>query len=209
MEWEVPEVDPAPVSASVAKRAFDVVVALLLLPVIAPALGVLALAIWVESGTPILFKQRRTGLGGKSFVILKLRSMHVVEDDPALRHATKGDSRVTRVGALLRKSSLDELPQIFNVLRGDMSLIGPRPHALGHDRHYSAYLPNYNSRFGTRPGLTGLAQVEGLRGEIRDIEAMAKRIARDVAYVEQWSFRLDLEILLRTLPLVLKGSNAY
>jgi putative colanic acid biosynthesis UDP-glucose lipid carrier transferase len=205
----VPPEEPAGVAVSIAKRAFDLAFAVMLLPVIAPAIAVLALAIWVESGAPILFKQRRTGLGGKSFVIFKLRSMHVVEDGPGLRHATRGDARVTRVGALMRKSSLDELPQIFNVLRGDMSLVGPRPHALGHDRHYSAYLPNYKHRFRARPGLTGLAQVEGLRGEIRDLEAMSKRVASDMAYVERWSFWLDLKILARTLPLVLRGSNAY
>jgi len=208
-EWETPGVEPAPVAYSFVKRTFDVVVALLLLPVILPPLAVLALAVWLESGGPVLFRQRRTGLGGRTFTIYKLRSMYVTEDGDAIRHATRGDKRVTRVGAFLRKSSLDELPQLFNVLKGDMSLIGPRPHALSHDRHYSAFIPGYHNRFRTRPGLTGWAQVSGLRGEVYDIEHMSMRIAADVEYIERWSVWMDVQILVRTVPLILKASNAY
>jgi len=208
-EWETPDVAPAPVAFDLGKRAFDLVVAASALAFLAPVLFLLAVAVWIETGGPILFRQRRTGLGGTTFVIYKLRSMHVVEDGMGIRHATKGDERVTRVGGFLRKSSLDELPQLINVLKGDMSLIGPRPHALGHDRHYSSFVPGYENRFRTRPGLTGLAQVSGLRGEVHDVAYMARRVAADVEYVERWSFWLDLRIMARTVPLVLGARDAY
>jgi putative colanic acid biosynthesis UDP-glucose lipid carrier transferase len=208
-QWTAPAVAPANVANSLLKRAFDLFVVLLAMPFVAPALGLLALAILIDSRGPVLFRQRRTGLGGKTFVIYKLRSMSVTEDGEGLKHATKNDARVTRVGAFLRKSSLDELPQLINVLKGDMSLIGPRPHALSHDKHYAALIPGYDNRFRAKPGLTGLAQVTGLRGEIHELTCMSKRVAADGEYVDRWSFWLDVEIMLRTVPLVLKASNAY
>ena len=208
-EWDVPNVQPAPVAASLLKRALDLTIVILLAPILLPPMLLLALAIKLESPGPVLFRQRRTGLGGQPFVIYKMRSMNVTEDGDGIRHATKGDSRVTRVGAFLRKSSLDEVPQLLNVLKGDMSLIGPRPHALSHDRHYSAYIPGYANRFRAKPGLTGLAQVKGLRGEIHDMNCMAKRVQADVEYVDRWSLWMDVRIVLQTMPLVLLGSNAY
>ena len=153
-----------PASAS-SKRAFDVVISAMLLVIFAPLLLLAALAVAAE-GEGVLFRQRRTGLNGHVFTILKFRTMTVAEDGGAVAHARPGAPRVTRIGALLRATSLDELPQLINVLRGDMSLVGPRPHALAHDHHYAALLPLYRERFSVRPGLTGLAQVAGLRGEI-------------------------------------------
>lgn len=191
------------------KRAFDIVGATLLLIFLLPLLGAIAFAIYIDSGAPILFRQRRTGLNGRVFTILKFRSMSVAEDGERLAHATQNDPRVTRLGALLRVSSSDELPQLVNVLMGDMSLVGPRPHALAHDDEYGALLPQYNERFAVRPGLTGLAQVQGLRGEIKELGMMARRIDADVRYANNWSFRDDLLILLRTIPVLLSRENAY
>ena len=135
--------------------------------------------------------------------------MSVVEDGDNIAHAVQGDVRVTRVGAILRVSSIDELPQLVNILRGEMSFVGPRPHALAHDEKYSALLPRYKDRFSVKPGLTGLAQVQGLRGEIRILDDMARRVDADVDYANHWSFRDDLLILLRTVPIVLAQKNAY
>jgi putative colanic acid biosynthesis UDP-glucose lipid carrier transferase len=208
-EWATPVAAPAKAAESGTKRAFDVVVAASLIIFLAPVLIFIALAVALDSRGPVIFRQRRSGLGGQAFQIFKFRSMRVMEDGAELKHATKSDARVTRVGAILRKTSLDELPQLFNVLRGDMSLIGPRPHALAHDTYYSALLPNYAERFRSRPGLTGLAQVSGYRGEICDLTCMAKRVNADVTYVEGWSWRMDLAILARTLPLLVRDPQAY
>lgn len=194
-------------SSAVGKRVFDVASAGLLLAIFAPLMLLVALAIATESRR-VLFRQRRTGLNGRIFTILKFRTMTVAEDGAAIGHACPGDPRVTRIGAVLRATSLDELPQLINVLRGDMSLVGPRPHALAHDHHYAALLPRYRERFAVRPGLTGLAQVRGLRGEIRHLACMARRIEADLHYARHWSFRTDLLILWRTAPAVLSRVNA-
>lgn len=191
------------------KRLFDMGCALAALIVLAPALLVISGAIAIETPGPVLFRQRRTGQGGKVFRILKFRTMTVTEDGEIIRHASKNDKRVTRVGAFLRETSLDELPQLFNILLGDMSVVGPRPHALAHDTHYGALLPRYVDRFAVRPGLTGFAQVQGLRGEIHDIDCMARRIDADVHYAASWSFRSDLLLILQTFPMLIKRVNAY
>jgi putative colanic acid biosynthesis UDP-glucose lipid carrier transferase len=191
------------------KRAFDIVVAASVLVALIWAYALIALAIVLESRGPVLFRQRRTGLNGKVFTIYKFRSMSVAEDGDVIAHATKDDQRVTRVGAFIRETSLDELPQLLNVIRGDMSLVGPRPHALAHDAHYGALLPRYADRFAVRPGLTGLAQVQGHRGEIHQLECMARRVEADVEYAASWSFRGDLAIIARTLPILLARTNAY
>jgi putative colanic acid biosynthesis UDP-glucose lipid carrier transferase len=191
------------------KRAFDVVAAAVILVIFAWAFAVIALAIVLESRGPVLFRQRRTGYNGKVFTIFKFRSMTVTEDGDTVTAATRGDQRVTRVGRLIRQVSLDELPQLLNVIRGDMSLVGPRPHALAHDTHYSALLPRYAERFAVRPGLTGLAQVNGRRGEVRQLECMARRVDDDTDYAGGWSFGDDLIILARTVPLLLARTNAY
>jgi putative colanic acid biosynthesis UDP-glucose lipid carrier transferase len=207
--WEGVDVEPAAPALSLAKRAFDIVVSLGVLLFVAPLLIAAALAVWIESGGTVVFRQRRTGLGGRPFVIFKLRTMHVLEDGHGLRHATRGDARVTRVGAFLRKSSIDELPQLFNVLKGDMSLVGPRPHAIGHDLHYASAIKEYRNRFRTRPGLTGLAQVSGLRGEIHDPDCMKRRVEADMEYLAHWSLLLDVKVVLKTVPLVFCDPTAY
>lgn len=191
------------------KRAMDVIIAALALAALAPALALIALAVVLESRGPVLFRQRRTGRDGQIFTILKFRSMTVTEDGDKIAHASKNDKRVTRVGAFIRATSLDELPQLINVLRGDMSLVGPRPHALAHDNHYGALLPRYSERFAVRPGLTGLAQILGLRGEIHQLSCMARRVEADVEYAAGWTFRDDLLIIWRTVPMILKRVNAY
>jgi putative colanic acid biosynthesis UDP-glucose lipid carrier transferase len=209
VEWTSPMPMSAPVARSVAKRAIDIVFAGLAFLFLAPLLLVAATAIWLEDRGPILFRQHRTGFAGRSFLILKLRTMRVMENGDDLRHATKDDGRVTRVGAFLRKTSIDELPQLLNILRGDMSLVGPRPHALAHDRKYEAQIVNYSARSKARPGLTGLAQVSGCRGEIHDIDYMMRRVDADLDYVERWSLGLDLKIMLKTLPLLFSDPTAY
>ena len=181
------------------KRGLDIAVALGLLTLLAPLLLMLAAAIRLESRGPALFRQRRGGLRGAPFMILKLRTMTVAEDGDAVHQARRHDPRVTRLGRILRRTSLDELPQLINVLRGEMSLVGPRPHALAHDRRFQALVPAYDRRFAVRPGITGLAQVRGLRGEIRDLNQLKGRTACDVLYVETWSLAGDVVILLATL----------
>ena len=203
------DADAAIVGSSGAKRLFDVALSAFALLFFLPVLLMAAVAIKLDSAGPVLFRQRRTGLNGQVFWIYKLRTMRVQEDGADIKHAAKNDDRITRVGALLRKTSVDELPQLFNVLKGDMSMIGPRPHALSHDQRYEALVSDYRHRFRARPGLTGLAQVEGHRGEIHTLDCMEKRVASDNAYIERWSIGLDISILLRTVPLVLRDPNAY
>jgi len=160
-----------------------------------------AAAVCIESRGPALFRQRRTGLDGVPFVIYKFRTMTVLEDGDTVIQVTRNDCRVTRIGALLRRSSIDELPNLLNVLMGQMSLIGPRPHALAHDRYWSAVIPEYPARWLAKPGITGLAQVAGWRGETRDITSMANRVAHDLDYIRNWSLGLDITIAFRTLML--------
>jgi putative colanic acid biosynthesis UDP-glucose lipid carrier transferase len=191
------------------KRAIDLVGSGLGLLFLSPFLIVIAIMIRLESKGPALFCQRRTGYRGREFKIYKFRSMRVAEDGDSIKQAERGDSRITRLGAFLRRSSIDELPQLINVLKGDMSLVGPRPHALAHDRYYGAAIPEYENRFLVRPGITGLAQVLGHRGATPDIESMAKRIEKDVEYIRRWSIRLDVVILWRTLMLGPFDSAAY
>ena len=195
--------------SAAAKRAFDIVLSGAALLALLPGLLLIALAVMIETPGPALFRQRRTGIDGKVFTILKFRSMTVAEDGEHIAHATRNDKRVTRVGQFLRQTSLDELPQLINVLRGDMAVVGPRPHAKAHDLHYGALLPSYNERFKVLPGLTGLAQIHGLRGEIHQLSCMARRIEADIAYTRTWSFRGDLLIILRTFPLLIRRVNAY
>ena len=174
-----------------------------------PMLVMVGAAIRLETPGPAIFKQRRTGYQGRIFVIYKFRTMTVTEDSDKVRQATKNDQRVTAVGGLLRKLSIDELPQLWNVMKGDMSIVGPRPHALAHDDYYGALLPTYAARFRARPGLTGYAQVNGFRGEIEDLRGMSDRVAADNSYIEEWSPTLDLAILVRTVPLIFSDPNAY
>lgn len=191
------------------KRALDIIASALLLALFTPLLLLAALLIKLESPGPALFRQTRGGLGGARFQILKLRTMHCREDGPELTQAQRGDNRVTRIGRLLRASSIDELPQLLNVLRGDMSLVGPRPHAAAHDDFYGVRIPDYYARYQTRPGLTGWAQVKGLRGGTDTVEAMSRRVAADIDYIQTWSILKDAQIALLTIPSLLIADNAY
>ena len=204
-----PILDWSPARESAAKRALDMLGAAIAILVFRPLLLCVALAVHFESSGPVIFRQRRTGYRGRIFTIYKFRTMTVVEDRAELRHATRNDARVTAVGALLRRFSLDELPQFFNVLQGDMSLVGPRPHALAHDQRYGEVIPTYADRFRAKPGLTGLAQVNGLRGEIQDMRCMMDRVAADNLYIESWSLGLDLAILARTAMIIFRDPQAY
>ena len=191
------------------KRALDVLGSAGALLFFLPLLLLVAVLVRLDSSGPALFRQKRGGLNGAPFVIYKFRTMRVQEDGAEIRHCTKGDARVTRLGAFLRRTSLDELPQLLNVLKGDMSLVGPRPHALAHDELYGALLPDYRDRTAARPGLTGLAQISGFRGDIRDIDMMRHRVACDVAYIRSWSIALDIRLLVATVGGVLFDKAAY
>ena len=197
------------ITESVGKRTVDIAGAFLALLVFLPLLVCIALAVRIESGGPVIFKQRRTGHRGQIFTIYKFRTMTVAEDCGEVRQATRNDARVTATGVLLRRLSLDELPQFLNVLKGDMSLVGPRPHALAHDEYYADLVPTYGDRFRTKPGLTGLAQVNGLRGEIQDLRCMRDRVAADNLYIESWSLGLDMAILAKTALIIFRDPQAY
>jgi len=181
-----------------AKRSLDLTLATIAVMLLWPIMAMAAFAVRFDTSGPILFWQQRTGFDGDRFKICKFRTMSVLEDGADVVQAKPGDNRVTRVGAFLRRTSIDELPQLFNVLRGDMSLVGPRPHALSHDQEYRELISKYASRFHVKPGITGWAQVNGLRGETARLEEMERRIEFDLWYINNWSFGLDLWILLRT-----------
>jgi len=192
----------------VLKRASDIILAAGALLLAAPVMAVIAIRVRQSSPGPVFFRQRRYGLDGREFMVYKFRTMTVCEDDP-LMQATRFDLRVTRVGAFLRRTSLDELPQLLNVLGGSMSLVGPRPHAVSHNEHYRKLVSGYMLRHKVRPGITGLAQVNGLRGETVNIEDMRQRVEFDLDYQELWSVGLDIRILLKTVSIVLRDRNAY
>ncbi len=198
-----------PLRQSISKRALDIVGAGFGLIFFFPFLCVIALLIKLTSRGPVFFRQRRTGYGGSIFSIYKFRTMSVLEDGDEVTHATRGDGRTTAFGAILRRSSLDELPQLINVLKGDMSLVGPRPHAVKHDVYYGGLVSGYNLRFCAKPGITGLAQVSGYRGEITSIQNMSDRVALDLAYISTWSFALDVKILVRTVLFAPFHRSAY
>jgi putative colanic acid biosynthesis UDP-glucose lipid carrier transferase len=191
------------------KAIEDRVLSVLILLVIWPILLTVAIAVKLDSPGPVFFRQNRAGWSGKSFKIWKFRSMYVHQEEPGkLKQAQKNDSRITRVGAFIRKTSLDELPQIFNVLSGDMSLVGPRPHAIQHDKEYSERIYDYFARHHIKPGITGLAQVRGFRGETVEINQMIQRIESDIEYINNWSVGLDITIIFRTI-FAITGKNAY
>jgi Undecaprenyl-phosphate glucose phosphotransferase len=188
------------------KRTLDVVGSLTAILLLWPLLLIAAIAIKLDSGGPIIFQQRRTGFNAKEFVIFKFRTMSVLEDGPAITQACRDDLRATRVGKLLRRSSIDELPQLLNVLKGEMSLVGPRPHAVAHDKEYKVHIADYGFRHHVKPGITGWAQVNGSRGETRSIEEMNDRVKLDLWYNDNWSLGLDINILMRTCFEVLRAS---
>jgi undecaprenyl-phosphate galactose phosphotransferase/putative colanic acid biosynthesis UDP-glucose lipid carrier transferase len=190
---------PLTTSEQAHKRAFDLVLSLTLLVVLAPLILLVAILIKLDSRGPIFFKQTRNGFNGRPFKIFKFRTMSVLEDGPVIRQATKDDPRVTHVGRLLRRVNIDELPQLFNVIAGDMALVGPRPHAAAHNSEYGQIIANYAHRYHVKPGLTGWAQVNGLRGQTQTLQQMAKRVEFDLWYIDNWSPWLDFKIMLQTL----------
>jgi putative colanic acid biosynthesis UDP-glucose lipid carrier transferase len=198
----------AGLSQSPTKRCSDIALALLGLLFFAPLMLFVAVIVYAQTAS-VLFKQRRTGLGRREFLIYKFQTLTVSEDGDKLTQVSKGDARITPVGALLRSLSLDELPQLFNVLKGDMSIVGPRPHAIAHDYAFAELKPLYWSRYSVRPGITGLAQVNGARGEIRSLADLSRRIALDLLYVKQQSWTLDCTILGRTLLQIWRDEKAY
>jgi putative colanic acid biosynthesis UDP-glucose lipid carrier transferase len=193
----------------VVKRLSDIVFASLILVLITPIMLAVAVAVRLSSPGPILFKQRRYGLDGKDIIVYKFRSMTVCEDGHQVVQATRDDHRVTRVGAFIRRTSLDELPQFINVLQGRMSVVGPRPHAVAHNELYRKVIKGYMVRHKVKPGITGLAQVNGYRGETDTVDKMQKRIEYDLEYLRKWSLHLDMEIILRTVGLVVRDRKAY
>jgi putative colanic acid biosynthesis UDP-glucose lipid carrier transferase len=191
------------------KRTIDVLVASLLLACSALPMLLIAGLIKRSSPGPVFFRQRRYGLDGREIQVWKFRTMTCCDDGAQVRQATRDDNRVTPIGRLLRRTSLDELPQLFNVLEGSMSLVGPRPHANAHNEQYRSMINGYMLRHKVKPGITGLAQVSGYRGETETLEKMEKRVACDHQYIREWSFWMDVKILARTLGTVLKQQNAY
>ena len=195
---------------AVSKRAMDIVFSGLGILFLSPFLLLTAAAVKLSSRGPVFFRQRRYGLDGEEILVYKFRSMRVCEDGAVVTQATKCDPRVTAVGAFLRKTSIDELPQLINVLQGKMSLVGPRPHAVAHNEQYRKLINGYMIRHKVCPGITGLAQVNGLRGETQTLEQMAERVRYDLEYLRNWSPWLDIKILVRTLLVVINGrGNAY
>jgi putative colanic acid biosynthesis UDP-glucose lipid carrier transferase len=191
------------------KRASDVLLGSIILLLIFPILLIVAIAVKVGSPGPAIFRQRRYGLDGKQIVVYKFRSMTVTEDGAKVQQATKNDSRITPLGAFLRRTSLDELPQFVNVLQGRMSIVGPRPHAVAHNELYRKLIKGYMVRHKVKPGITGWAQVNGYRGETDTLEKMQGRIDFDLDYLRNWSLRLDLYIIFKTIKLVVKDQKAY
>ncbi len=194
---------------AVLKRAFDLVMGSLILLLIWPVMLLIAAGVKLTSPGPVLFKQRRYGLGGEEIMVYKFRSMSVMEDGAAVVQAQKNDMRVTRFGAFLRRTSLDELPQFLNVIGGTMSIVGPRPHAVAHNEQYRKLIDGYMIRHKVKPGITGWAQVNGFRGETDTIEKMQKRIEYDLDYLRNWSVSLDAWIMVKTVMTVIKDRNAY
>jgi putative colanic acid biosynthesis UDP-glucose lipid carrier transferase len=191
------------------KRAEDLVLASLILLAIAPLLVAVAVGVKLSSPGPVIFRQRRNGLDGREIVVWKFRSMRVMDDGAVVRQATRDDPRVTPFGAFIRRTSLDELPQFFNVLQGRMSIVGPRPHAVAHNETYRRLIGPYMVRHKVKPGITGWAQIHGHRGETDTLEKMRDRVAHDLEYLRHWSLGLDLRIVLRTALLMLADRQAY
>lgn len=191
------------------KRIFDIVVASGLLLISAPLLVLIAIAIKLDSSGPVLFLQRRNGFNQREFRVFKFRTMTTLDDGDVVRQAQINDSRVTRVGRILRRTNLDEVPQLLNVIIGDMSLVGPRPHAVAHNNKYEERIRLYARRHNVKPGITGWAQVNGLRGETSTIDKMVRRVEHDLYYIDHWSVLFDIKIMLMTLFSPRSYRNAY
>ncbi|MDB5998852.1 MAG: putative polysaccharide biosynthesis protein [Rhizobacter sp.] len=191
------------------KRMSDVVLSTLILVLLSPLLVLLAIGVKLSSPGPVIFKQRRNGLQGEEIYVYKFRSMTTQDNGSVVQQATKGDARVTRFGAILRRTSMDELPQFINVLQGRMSIVGPRPHAVAHNEEYRKIIKAYMVRHKVKPGITGWAQVNGQRGETDTVAKMQARVEYDLEYLRNWSLGLDLQIIARTIRLVFYDRNAY
>lgn len=191
------------------KRASDIALSTLILALVSPVLLAIAIAVKLSSPGPVIFRQRRYGLDGEEILVYKFRSMTVTEDGPVVTQAQKGDNRITPLGAFLRRTSLDELPQFINVLQGRMSIVGPRPHAVAHNEMYRKLIKGYMVRHKVKPGITGWAQVNGYRGETETLDKMQGRIDYDLDYLRNWSLRLDLLIIYKTVRVVMGDQKAY
>jgi putative colanic acid biosynthesis UDP-glucose lipid carrier transferase len=195
--------------AGITKRAADVVLGTLLLAVLSLPMLIIGALVKLSSKGPVFFRQRRYGLDGCEILVWKFRTMTCCDDGGDVRQAKCDDARVTSIGRLLRKTSLDELPQLFNVVAGSMSLVGPRPHATAHNEQYRSLIDGYMLRHKVKPGITGLAQVSGYRGETETLDKMERRVACDHQYIREWSLWMDAKILVKTVGVVLKQRNAY
>ena len=191
------------------KRISDVVLSSIILVLISPLLAAIAIGVKLSSPGPVLFRQRRNGLDGGEIVVYKFRSMTTQDDGPVVRQATKSDPRITRFGAFLRRTSLDELPQFLNVMMGEMSIVGPRPHAISHNEMYRRMIHGYMLRHKVKPGITGWAQVNGWRGETDTVDKMEKRVEHDLEYIRHWGLFWDFKIIFLTIFGAKKGENAY
>ena len=191
------------------KRAEDIVLSSIILLMLTLPMLCIAAAVKLTSPGPVIFKQKRYGLDGKQILVYKFRSMKVQDNGPTVKQATKNDPRITKLGAFLRRTSLDELPQFINVLQGRMSIVGPRPHAVAHNEEYRKLIKGYMLRHKVRPGITGWAQVNGLRGETETINKMVKRVEYDLDYIHRWSVWLDLKIIFMTVFNGFINKNAY
>ncbi|MDN3920839.1 undecaprenyl-phosphate glucose phosphotransferase [Roseateles violae] len=191
------------------KRISDIVISILILLLISPILLAVAIGVKLSSPGPVIFKQRRNGLDGEEIIVYKFRSMRVQDNGEVVKQATKADPRITPFGAFIRRTSLDELPQFINVLQGRMSIVGPRPHAVAHNEEYRKLIKAYMVRHKVKPGITGWAQVNGLRGETDTIDKMKARVEYDLEYLRNWSLALDLQIIIRTARLVIFDAHAY
>jgi exopolysaccharide biosynthesis polyprenyl glycosylphosphotransferase len=191
------------------KRAFDLSVSSLLLILSAPLLLFIAALIKLDSKGPVIFRQRRNGFNQREFRVFKFRTMSTLDDGPVIRQATRNDQRITSIGKILRATNVDELPQLLNVILGDMSLVGPRPHAVAHNNIYEERIRLYARRHNVKPGITGWAQVHGFRGETDSIQKMRDRVEHDLHYIDHWSLMLDIKILFMTLFSLRSYRNAY
>jgi putative colanic acid biosynthesis UDP-glucose lipid carrier transferase len=200
---------PLSARATVLKSITDYALGLFGVLMFFPLMLIIAVAIKLNSRGPVFFTQSRHGYNHRVIRVIKFRTMTVTEDGPVVPQAVRGDKRVTGVGRLLRRTSLDELPQLINVLRGDLSLVGPRPHAVSHNDEFAKLLSSYPHRLKVKPGITGWAQVNGFRGETKTLEAMRQRLDLDLHYIKYWSFWFDIKILARTILVPFFSSNAY
>jgi Undecaprenyl-phosphate glucose phosphotransferase len=200
---------PLTQTQQIMKRIFDATLAAIGLVMLAPILVIIAVLIKIDSPGPVMFRQRRAGFSGRTFKIYKFRTMVTLDDGDSIKQATKNDVRVTRVGRFLRKSSLDELLQLFNVLQGNMSIVGPRPHALSHDSQYNDLITTYALRHHMKPGITGWAQVNGYRGETSTLKMMEGRVEHDLWYIKHWSLTLDVKTIILTIIHIFRPKNVY